>query len=43
MVEVRLGRNHLLVQNAHYQYSAWLGQVKHDMLALLKTAQAWEN
>ena len=43
LVEVRLDGDHLLVQDTHDHYPAWLGQVKHDVLALLKPAQAWEN
>jgi len=39
--EVRLGWNHLLVQDAHDQYLPDVCYVKHDVLAVLESAQAW--
>jgi hypothetical protein len=37
--KLRLGRNHLLVQHAHDQYSIWLNNVENNMLPNLKSAQ----
>jgi hypothetical protein len=39
LLKLRLGRNHLLVQHAHDQYSIWLNNVENDVLANLKSTQ----
>jgi phosphoribosylpyrophosphate synthetase len=39
-LEARLGGKHLLVQNAHDQHFPGVCHVKHDVLAVLESAQA---
>ncbi len=34
--EMRIGRNHLLVQDAHYADSIRLGSIEHDIFSYLK-------
>ena len=43
LLEVRLGRNHLLMQDTHDHYFVRLRKIEHDMLAVLKPAQPWMN
>jgi hypothetical protein len=43
LLEVKAGRDHLLVQDAHDQHPARLRDVKHNVLANLKTAQTGMN
>jgi len=39
ILEVRLGGDHLLVENARYKHFARLGKIKNDLLAMFKAAQ----
>jgi hypothetical protein len=43
LLEMRFGREHLLVQNAHDQHFAGFLHIKHNVLANLKPAQSWTN
>ena len=43
LLKVRLGRNHLLVQEAHDQEFVRLCKIEYDVFAMLKPAQPWMN
>jgi hypothetical protein len=43
LLEVKAGRDHLLMQDADDQHSVRLGKVKHNVLANLNPAQAGMN
>jgi hypothetical protein len=43
LLEVRAGRNHLLMQNAHDVYRTRFREVENDVLAVFESLQAWMN